>query len=111
MKKSNTKSSYIGAAVAVGATVLAASAAAYLLFGKDGKKNQKMVRGWAVKMKGEIIEKLEDAKDVSEPVYHKIVDTIAARYAKAKNVDSAELAKAVEDIRKHWKVISKATKK
>lgn len=46
-----------GKKVAIGATIAAAGVAAYMLFGPDGKKNRKVVRGWAVKMKGEIIEK------------------------------------------------------
>ena len=39
----NNKSNNIGAKVAIGAGVLAAGAAAYMLFGPNGKKNQKKV--------------------------------------------------------------------
>ena len=62
-KKTNKKGLSAGAVVGIGATVAALGAAAYVLFGPEGKKNKKIIRGWAVKMKGEIIEKLEEAKE------------------------------------------------
>lgn len=99
-----------GAKIGIGATLAAAGVAAYLLFGKDGKKNRKIVRGWAVKMKGEIIEKFEKAENVTESAYHNIVDQVSARYAKMKDVDQAELKAMVADIRKHWKQMSKGAK-
>jgi len=94
-------------ALEIGAGVAALSAAAYVMFGPDAKKNRKMIRGWAVKMKGEIIEKFENAKELTEPVYHQIIDSTQAKYAKLKNVDQEELAKVVAEIKKHWKSIKK----
>jgi len=106
MKKGLTGGEMVG----IGATVAAMGAAAYVLFGPDAKKNKKVIKGWAVKMKGEIIEKLEDAKEISEPVYHKIVDTVSAKYAKAKNVDAADLEMAVAEVKKHWNTMMKDMK-
>jgi gas vesicle protein len=91
----------------VGAGIAVLSAAAYILFGPNGKKNRKLIRGWAVKMKGEIIEKFEQAKELTEPVYHQIVDTIKAKYSKLKNVDPKELEQVVSEIKKHWNVLKK----
>ena len=93
----------VGKALAVGAGVAAASAAAYLLFGPEGKKNRKKINSWAVKMKGEMIEKLEKAQEVTEPVYHKVVDEVSAKYAKLKNVDQKDVEDTVSEIKKHWK--------
>ena len=109
MKKNtqNKKVSGVKTALEIGAGIAALSAAAYVLFGKDGKKNRKAIKGWAVKMKGEIIEKFEEAKELTEPVYHDIVDKAQARYSKFKNVDQEELALLVKDIKKHWKAIKK----
>lgn len=98
------------AIVGVGATVAAVTAAAYLLFGPEGKKNRKAVKGWSVKMKGEIIENLEKAKEISEPVYHDIVDRVVAKYEKVKDIDQGELQGVVSDIRKHWKAMTKDAK-
>lgn len=98
------------AMVGVGATVAAVTAAAYLLFGPEGKKNRKAVKGWSVKMKGEIIENLEKAKEISEPVYHDIVNRVVAKYEKVKDIDQGELQGVVADIRKHWKAMTKDVK-
>ena len=110
MKKEN-KGNGLGKAIGVVAGVAALSAAAYVLFGPDAKKNRKAIRGWAVKMKGEIIEKIEQAKEVTEPMYHKIINEVSEKYATAKNVDPTELKATVADLRKHWKPMSKAPKK
>ncbi|MES2930432.1 MAG: hypothetical protein V4665_01465 [Patescibacteria group bacterium] len=107
----NKKGMSTGAMIGVGAGIAAAAAAGYLLFGPDGKKNRKAIKGWAVKMKGEIIEKFEQVKDLTEPVYQKIVDEVQAKYSKMKNVDPKELQALVGEIRKHWKAVSKTTTK
>ncbi len=92
--------------VAIGAGVAAATVAAYLLFGPNGKKNRKIVKGWMVKMKGEIIEKIENVKDITEPVYKSIVDKVASKYAGLKNIDQEEFTKVVSEIQKGWKNLS-----
>lgn len=97
-------------AIAVGAGVAAVTAAAYLMFGPDAKKNRRIVRGWAVKMRGEMIEKLENTKEITEPVYHKIVDEVSSKYAKLKNVDQTELLDAVAEARKYWQHMVKTNK-
>ncbi|MFA6355054.1 MAG: hypothetical protein WCW65_01345 [Candidatus Paceibacterota bacterium] len=111
MKKKNLKKGLsTGQVVGIGATVAALGAAAYILLGPEGKKNKKAIKGWAVKMKGEIIEKLEDAKEISEPVYHKVIDTVSSKYAKIKKIDPKELALVVGDVKRHWKTMMKDSK-
>ncbi|MEI7765503.1 MAG: hypothetical protein WCI93_02865 [bacterium] len=107
VKKNGGKGLETKAILGIGAGVAALSAAAFVLFGPEGKKNRKVIRGWAVKMKGEIIEKFENAKEITEPVYHEIIDNVQAKYAKLKNVDQEELTKTVAEIKKHWKAIKK----
>jgi hypothetical protein len=48
------KNSTLGKAVAVGAGVAALAAAGYFFFGPAGEKNRKKMKGWVIKMKGEI---------------------------------------------------------
>lgn len=105
--KKTKKNMGAGTAVGVGVSIAALSAAAYILFGPEGKKNRKIIRSWSVKMKGEIIEKFEQAKELTEPVYHQIVDSVKAKYAKLKNVDQKELEQVVSEIKKHWTSIKK----
>lgn len=110
-KKTTTNKGGVGKVVAIGAGVAALSVAAYMLFGPNGKKNQKSLKGWAVKMKGEIIEKLEAVKDVTAPIYDKVVSEVAAKYAKLKNIDAKDLEAEVATLKKHWKALTKNTAK
>jgi len=111
MKKVQTKKgNNVVKAIAIGATVAAGAAAAYLLLGKDGKKNRKAIKGWAIKMKGEIIEKFEQAKDLTEPVYDKIIDEVSAKYAKIKDIDQKDIANLVKEARQNWKAMSGGSK-
>ena len=103
--KKQSKSS-VSKTVGVVASVAVLSAAAYVLFGPNGKKNRKVIKGWMVKMKGEIIEKFETVKELTEPVYHKIINEVSAKYAKLKHVDPSELKSTVSEMARHWKAMS-----
>ena len=105
------ESSSTGTVVAVGAGVVALAAASYFFFGPEGKKNRNSLKGWMVKMKGEIIEKMEDAKDMSEAAYEKIVDTVAAKYAKAGKISEAEIRLFAGILKQQWKGIVKSHNK
>lgn len=105
MAKKNNKNS-LGSVVAKVASVAALSAGAYLLFGPDGKKNRKKVKGWAIKMKGEMIEKFEKLQEVTEPAYHEIVDQISDKYKK-QGISEEEVQGAVSEIKKYWKKMVK----
>ncbi len=101
------KKSNVGKAVAIGAGVAALSVGAYLLFGPNGKKNRKAARSWMMKMKGEVMEKVEGLKEVTAPLYEKAVSEVGAKYAKLKNVDKGELAAEIAEMKRHWKSMTK----
>ncbi len=100
-----------GTVVAVGAGMVALAAASYFFFGPEGKKNRNSLKGWMVKMKGEIIEKMEGAEEMSEAAYEKIVDAVAAKYAKAGKVSEAEIRLFADVLKQQWKGIVKAHNK
>lgn len=93
---------------ALGAGVAALATASYYFFGPEGKKNRDNLKSWMIKMKGEIIEKMEAAKEVSEEVYSKIVDTVAKKYAKSGKVGEEEIIAFAEVLKSQWKGITKA---
>lgn len=112
MAKKVIKKGGVSAGAVLGgvSTVAVLSAAAYVLFGPEAKKNRKVIKGWTVKMKGEIIEKLEQAKEITEPVYHNIIDQVSAKYSKVKNIEQAELDALVAGVKKTWKVMTNKSK-
>lgn len=111
IKKQATNKNSTGKVLAVGAGIAALSAAAYILFGPDAKKNRKKISGWATKMKGEIIEKFEKMQDVTEPIYNKVIDDVSKKYAKSKDIAAEELGGVVGELKKHWKTMNKGAKK
>ena len=79
----------------------------YFLYGERGEKNRKLIAGWVLKMKGEVMEKVEEIKEINEVEYNKIVDEVSARYAKLGKVSAAELKHLNEDLKNAWKHMSK----
>jgi hypothetical protein len=97
-----------GGGFAIGLAAVAATAAAgYFLYGKDGEKNRKKLKGWMVKAKGEAIEKIEKLKSVDEVKYHAIIDSVGKKYCKAKNIDNEDVEALMADLKKHWAKIQK----
>ena len=105
-KAKKKKSSGIG----LGVVALAAAAAAgtYFLYGsKNAAKNRKNVKGWTLKAKGEVLEKMERMKNIDEADYKRIVDTVAKKYKKLKTVNTKEAEELARELKKQWKEISK----
>jgi len=109
-KKTTKKGSNIAAVTFIGASLAGIAATAYFFFGPKGKKNQKHAKAWAIKMKGDVVEKLEVARDITEPVYHEIIDAVAKEYEKGKKANHEEISLLAKDLKKHWKTISKSAK-
>ncbi len=97
----------------IGFGLLAATAAgAYFLYGSaKGPARRKALRGWTVKMKGEIMEGVEKMEDVTKEMYDDLIDRIKDKYAEIKDIDPVELAATVKTLKAHWKDIQKEIKK
>lgn len=105
-KKANTKNVSVGGAMGLAAGLAAVAAGSYFVFGPQGKKNRKAIKGWSLKMKGEVLEKIEKLKEVTPELYNKVIDEVSSKYAKAKGVSTEEVTMLVSDMKKHWKSIS-----
>jgi len=90
------------------AVIAAAAAAGFFLYGsKNSTKNRQKIKGWSLKAKGEVLEKIEKLKDVSEDEYNKIIDSVSEKYSKMKNMDEEEVQESMDELRKYWKNIKK----
>ncbi len=95
----------------MGGLAAAAAVGAYFVHNsKDAKKKIKNVKGWALKAKGEVLDKLEDMKDVTEDKYKGTVDSIVSKYSKIKKVEGPEIEKLANELKSHWKTIVKELK-
>ncbi|MFZ3011477.1 MAG: hypothetical protein WA060_00540 [Minisyncoccia bacterium] len=90
MKKNNKKMS--GAKkVAIGAGVATLAAGAFYLFGPKAKAHQKQATTLMAKIKKEVTEEIKKAKTKTAPVYHKVVDTVSANYAKQYKIHEKDI--------------------
>ncbi len=110
-KKKVAPKSNTGKIVATAVGIAALSAVGYLLMGPQGKKNRKDLKAWMVKMQAEVAEKMEDMKEVTADKYHKIVDEVAKKYNKVKNIDSTMVENEVARLKKEWKNMTQDLKK
>lgn len=107
-KKSEKGSSVAEALKIIGGLAAATAVGAYFVHNsKDAKKKIKNVKGWALKAKGEVLDKLEDMKDVTEDKYTTTVDSVLSKYNKIKKVEGPELEKLATELKSHWKTIAK----
>jgi hypothetical protein len=106
MKNKINKSNAVKLAVA-GASLAGLAATAYFFFGPKGKKHRQHAKAWAIKMKGDVVEKLERAREITEPVYLEIIDTVAKEYEKGKKASRPEIEALAKDLKKHWRSMSK----
>ncbi len=110
MKKIEQKSSPAVTLSISGASV-AGIAAAYFFLGPKGQKNREHTKAWAIRMKGDVVEKLEKTKSVSESVYHEIVDSVAEEYTKGKKAGGKEISALANDLKKHWSSLTHSVKR
>ena len=92
----------------IGAGLAALAAGAYFFLSAKEKANQKYAKAWAIKMKGDVVGKLETAREVTEPIYHDIIDSVAAKHAKIMKLNSQEVSELAQELKKHWKTINGA---
>lgn len=102
-----TAEKVIGAGIGVAAL---AAISAYFLAGEKNAKNRDIVRGWTLKMKGEVLEKLEDMKELKKEDYYRLVDDVSARYERMERVGAEELKRLTRDLKGAWEHISKELK-
>jgi hypothetical protein len=92
----------VKAGLATGLGLAAAAAAgAYFVYGKTAK-HRRALRGWMLRMKGEVLERIESMKEVNEDTYKETVDKVAKRYRKVKDINQKELEGLVKDLRGAW---------
>ena len=97
-----------GSGLGLAAALVGAAAAGFYLYGPKGAENRKAVKAWTLKAKAEVLEKFENAKEVSDDMYVETVDKVTAKYGKLKSVGEEEAGKLNAELKKHWKSIKKA---
>ena len=95
--------------IGVGLTTAAVAAAgSYFLYGsKNAAKNRKVVKSWMLKAKAEVLEKLEEAKEMTQEDYDKMINVVAGAYSELKNASRSDINTFKKEMKDHWKAIEK----
>lgn len=102
------KSSAVGIGIGL-STAAVAAASAYFLYGsKSAAKNRKVVKSWALKAKAEVLEKLEDASEMTQTEYDQLIKSVSGAYTGAKNASKKDIMEFSKEMKDHWKSIERA---
>jgi len=85
-------------------------AAAYFFLSPKHKKNLENAKSWVIKMKGDVVEKIEQAREITEVAYNKIIDAVALKYEKELKSNPEEVKALADDLKKDWEAISRSAK-
>ncbi len=102
------KNHAVAAGVGLGAAAVAAAGAFFLYGSKNAAKNRKQVKSWALKAKAEVLEKLEDASEMTQKEYDDLIKSVSGAYSGAKNASKKDILEFSKEMKDHWKSIEKA---
>ena len=96
--------------IGVGLTTAAVAAAgAYFLYGsKNAPKNRKKIKSAVLKAKAEVLEVMENAKEITEDEFNEVVDTVMKSYSKAKSLSKKDVAEFRKEMQENWNGLVKS---
>jgi hypothetical protein len=104
MKKANDSGNGHRVGLGLGIATLAAGAAGYyFLYGsKKAARNRLKVKSWMLRMKAEVMDEVENLKEVTEDTYDAVVDKISEKYEQVKEIDPKEVRALAGRMKDHW---------
>jgi len=97
----------IGLGVGLTAAAVAAAGTYFLYGSKGASKNRKTVKSWALKAKAEVLEKLEQAKEMSREEYEELIDSVGGVYSQVKEASKVDIAGFKTEMKDYWNKIEK----
>jgi hypothetical protein len=106
-KPALTDNQKISLGVGLTAAAVAAAGTFFLYGSKGASKNRKAVKSWVLKAKAEVLEKLEQAKEMSADEYMQLIDTVGGAYAGLKEASKVDISTFKKEMKEHWNKIEK----
>ena len=91
MAKKKSKHGVLKLGLGLSTAAVATVASAYFIYKKSSPKTKAKMRGWALKMRGEVLEQLEELKEVNEKIYNVVIDEVSKRYIQAQHIDLKDI--------------------
>lgn len=101
MDNKNSSGSTIAAFLAGAAAALVAGG--YFLYGPEGRKHRRQVEGYLEDTKDQILERMQDAKHLTQSTYNNIVDEVLDDAGVAKRYGRAQALKLAQKFKRQWR--------
>jgi len=90
--------------IGVGLTTAAVAAAgAYFLYGsKDAPENRKKIKSGILRAKAEVLESLENAKEITEDEFRDLVNGVVDTYSTVQSLSKKDLKEFKADMLENW---------
>jgi len=98
-----TRDKMLGAGIGLAAL---AAAGVYFLHRRRAAKGRERISDWALQLKGEVFEKMDQLKEINQTNYERLADETADRYGRLTSISAAELAHIRGELKNSWKRIS-----
>jgi hypothetical protein len=98
----------VGLGIGLGAAVAAAVGTYFMYGSKKAAKNRKTVKSWVFKAKADVLEVMENAQEMTQKDYEKLIDTVGASYKDLKDASKTDMADFKREMKHHWVEIAKA---
>lgn len=108
MSEEKEKSSHTG--IIAGLSAALAAGAVYF-YGPDGEERRKNIRGWILKTKGEVLDKLEEAESITKETYEEIVDKAVEKFATERAKKESEIEIIRDELKSSWENIAATVEK
>jgi len=92
--------------LAMAGLLASAAAGAVYLYGKNKKRAQRQLRGWVLKVKGEVMDKIASVETLTRSQYNDFVDTAIAEYADKKHIAKPEVEELRSQLKSRWQDIT-----
>jgi DNA phosphorothioation-dependent restriction protein DptG len=97
----------IGLGVGLTAAAVAAAGTFFLYGSKGASKNRTAIKSWALKAKAEVLEKLEQAQQMSKAEYEQLIDTVGGVYTDLKQASKIDVSGFKKEMKEYWTKIEK----
>ncbi len=97
----------VGIGIGLTAAAVAAAGAYFLVGAKNAAQNRKKVKGWTLKAKGEVLEALEKAEEITADEYNDLVETATKAYGTVKEASKGEIKDFKNEMLEHWNKLEK----
>jgi uncharacterized protein HemY len=75
------------------------------------RKMRRKTGKWAYDMRKEVMNRVQETKDITQEKYNQIIDELRPRYEAMKDAGSQEMEELIGELKSHWQNISQEAKK